>query len=152
MRARGRSAAQYGRTCGAALTGLALIGLLMLLAGCTPGGDRGPASRDVMPQPGALPEMKRFSATRPKPPQRANRDMMRDFLDLSFAMESGRTLPHFSRFEGPVTVRLTGAPPATLVTDLDRLIGRLRTEAGLDIRRVSGGAANITDTSCFSMS
>jgi len=125
---------------------LAALALFAWLAACAPGhdSDRGPAARAAMPQPGTLPEMKVFSGTRPEPPQRANRDILRDFLDLSFQMESGRALPYFSRFEGPVTVRLTGAPPATLVTDLDRLIGRLRTEAGLDIRRVTNGDANIT--------
>ena len=119
------------------------IVLCLALAACA-GGERGPASRAAMPQAVALPGMKVFAGTRPVPPQRANRDIMRDFLDLSFAMESGRALPYFSRFEGPVTLRLAGAPSATLVTDLDRLVGRLRTEAGLDIRQVTAGEANIT--------
>jgi hypothetical protein len=56
--------------------------------------------------------------------------------DLTFRMESGRTLAAFSRFEGPVTLRLTGAVPAAAATDADRLLGRLRTEAGIDIREV----------------
>ncbi len=121
--------------------------LLLTLAACTPGPtgpEDGPEARAALPNQDALPAMKTFSTPRPTPPQRANRDIMRDFLDLSFEMESGRTLPHFSRAEGPVTVRLAGAPPATLTADLDRLIGRLRTEAGLDIRRVSTGDATVT--------
>src|SRR5690606_7618258 len=52
--------------------------------------------------------------------------------------------PVFTRFEGPVTVRLAGPVPPTLGPDLDRLIGRLRREAGIDISRVSGGTASIT--------
>lgn len=124
----------------------AWLPVCLLLAACAPAGDdaRGPASRAALPDRGALPPMQTFAAPRPMAPQRANRDIMRDFLDLSFQMESGRTLPRFSRFEGPVTVRLTGAPPARLATDLDRLIDRLRTEADLNIRRVTGGGANIT--------
>ncbi len=91
-----------------------------------------------------LPAMKSFSAPRPERPARSNRDIQRDFLDLSFNLESGRALPVFSRFEGPITVRITGAPPPTLGPDLNRLIGRLRTEAGINIRRVNGANANIT--------
>lgn len=67
---------------------------------------------------------------------RSNGDIAGDILDLTFRMESGRTLAAFSRFEGPVTLRLTGAVPAAAATDADRLLGRLRTEAGIDIREV----------------
>ena len=35
--------------------------------------------------------------------------LTRDFMDLTFAMESGRALETFSRFEGPVTVAMRGA-------------------------------------------
>ena len=45
--------------------------------------------------------------------------------------------PRFTRFEGPVTVAVTGKPAPSLGPDLARLIGRLRSEAGIDIRRVS---------------
>lgn len=144
MQARGTVTA---RARAGAYRGLCAVVLCLAVAACSgseTGSARGPASRAAMPPDAALPEMKVFSETRPQPPQRANRDIMRDFLDLSFQMESGRALPHFSRFEGPVTVRLTGAPPPTMAADLDRLIGRLRAEAGLDIRRVTQGEANIT--------
>lgn len=67
---------------------------------------------------------------------RSNADIAADILDLTFRMESGRTLAAFSRFEGPVTLRLTGAVPAAAATDAGRLLGRLRTEAGIDIREV----------------
>jgi hypothetical protein len=70
--------------------------------------------------------------------------MARDFLDLAFTMESGRALDVFSRFEGPVTVALAGAVPPTAPRDLGALIGRLRSEAGLDIAPAIGGRATIT--------
>jgi hypothetical protein len=69
--------------------------------------------------------------------------LTRDFMDLTFAMESGRGLQTFSRFEGPVTVALTGDVPPTAARDLGALIGRLRSEAGIDISPATG-AATIT--------
>jgi len=72
---------------------------------------------------------------------RANTEIARDFLDLSFRLESGRHLPVLSRFEGPVTVRLVPPAPPLASEDLDALLGRLRTEAGVDLRRVNGPAA-----------
>lgn len=69
--------------------------------------------------------------------------LSRDFMDLTFAMESGRGLQTFSRFEGPVTVALAGDVPATAARDLGHLIGRLRSEAGIDISPATG-AATIT--------
>lgn len=73
----------------------------------------------------------------------AGSSLVRDFMDLTFAMESGRGLQTFSRFEGPVTVAMTGAAPGTAARDLGLLIGRLRTEAGIDISPATG-AATIT--------
>ena len=70
--------------------------------------------------------------------------MARDFMDLTFAMENGRELPVFSRFEGPVTVALTGNVPPTAPRDLGALIGRLRAEAGIDIAPANGADASIT--------
>ncbi len=66
--------------------------------------------------------------------------LTRDFMDLTFAMESGRALETFSRFEGPVTVAMRGAAPASAAKDLARLIGRLRSEAGIDISPTTGPA------------
>jgi hypothetical protein len=70
--------------------------------------------------------------------------MARDFMDLTFAMESGRPLEVFSRFEGPVTVALVGAVPPTAPRDLGALIGRLSSEAGIDISAAKTGQATIT--------
>jgi hypothetical protein len=69
--------------------------------------------------------------------------LTRDFMDLTFAMEDGRGLDTFSRFEGPVTVAMRGPAPATASKDLAALIGRLRSEAGIDISPTTG-AATIT--------
>ncbi|MEY8839874.1 DUF2927 domain-containing protein, partial [Cribrihabitans sp. XS_ASV171] len=91
-----------------------------------------------------LPPMKSFSAPRPQPPARSNANIAADFLDLHFELESGRQLPVMTRFETPITVKVTGTPPPSLQSDLSRLLSRLRNEAGIDIRQVSSGAANIT--------
>lgn len=65
-------------------------------------------------------------------------------MDLHFSLESGTALPVFTRFEGPITVRLTGAPAPTMQSDLTRLLTRLQREARIDIRQVNDGQANIT--------
>jgi hypothetical protein len=66
--------------------------------------------------------------------------MARDFMDLTFAMESGTRIAVFSRFEGPITVGLSGDVPPGTGRDLAGLVGRLRSEAGIDISTVSGPA------------
>lgn len=62
----------------------------------------------------------------------------RDFIDLSFAMESGQELATFTRFEGPITVALAGEVPAFAARDLGDLLARLRSEAGIDIQPTTG--------------
>lgn len=64
--------------------------------------------------------------------------LTRNFMDLTFAMESGRELTTFSRFEGPITVALSGDVPAGAAQDLGKVIARLQSEAGIDIRPTSG--------------
>jgi hypothetical protein len=92
-----------------------------------------------------LPPMKNFGTVRGQPPMRSNQGIAADFLELSFKLESGRELPMFTRFEGPVTVRVVGPAPPTLASDLERLLARLRAEAGIDITRVPAAApASIT--------
>lgn len=60
-------------------------------------------------------------------------------------MESGRSLPALTRFDGPILIAVAGDVPATAGTDLTRLIGRLRNEAGLDVRLAGPGQkASIT--------
>lgn len=92
----------------------------------------------------SLPPMKSFSRPRPSIPAMSNTNIAADFMSLHFQLESGRDLPTFTRFETPITVRVTGRPPASLNADLRRLLDRLRNEARLDIRQVSGGEANVT--------
>ncbi|WP_300547303.1 DUF2927 domain-containing protein [Roseovarius sp.] len=121
-----------------------ILPICLLLGACAPGMHNEMPSRAATRHEITMPPMKSFSAPRPIPPQRSNRDIQRDFLDLSFQLESGRVLQHLSRFEGPITVQVTGHPPTTLIPDLTRLLHRLRTEAGIDISRVSGDNANIT--------
>ncbi|MGB5065876.1 MAG: DUF2927 domain-containing protein [Albidovulum sp.] len=91
-----------------------------------------------------LPPARSFGAMTPTPPQRSNAEMTRDFLDLSFQLENGREIVVFSRFEEPVTIGMAGAVPPSARSDLSRLLGRLRSEAGIDITEVSTGAPAIT--------
>ncbi|RPE71766.1 DUF2927 family protein [Pacificibacter maritimus] len=93
-----------------------------------------------------LPPMKLFQSLRPTRTARSNTAIARDFLDLSFLLENGTVLQSFTRFEGPITLRVVGdAIPASLGPDLETLISRLRTEADIDITRVApNSAANIT--------
>lgn len=88
-----------------------------------------------------LPQMKVFSDSAATRPQRPNAEIARDFLELTFQMESGRRLERFSRFEGPITVSMTGPVPATAEADLARLLTRLRHEARIDIHETEGPAA-----------
>lgn len=76
---------------------------------------------------------------------RPNAQIAADFMDLEFQMESGRMLPILTRFEGSVSVRMTGAVPPLAEQDLMQLLGRLRAEAGIDVALVPPGApAQIT--------
>ncbi|PZX18534.1 Protein of unknown function (DUF2927) [Palleronia aestuarii] len=117
---------------------------LLLLAAAALGACAAPEqamrARDM--RPAELPPIRVFDAPRVTPPARPNAEIARDFLDLSFTLESGRPLPVFTRFEGPIALRLTGAaPPPGLEGDLARLLGRLRGEAGIEIARVAPSAA-----------
>lgn len=91
----------------------------------------------------ALPPVKTFRAQPAALPTRSNADIARDFLDLSFELESGRTLPYLTRFDGPITVKLEGQITPILQSDLNQLIDRLRREAKIDIRQITEGEANI---------
>ncbi|SOC14328.1 hypothetical protein SAMN05877809_107133 [Rhodobacter sp. JA431] len=63
----------------------------------------------------------------------SNSALARDFMELSFSLESGRAIPQFSRFEGPITVSLGAGAPASAPRELARLVSRLRSEAGVPI-------------------
>ena len=74
------------------------------------------------------------------PVQRPNAELAQDFLDLEFHLESGLALPVVTRFDGPVTVSMTGPVPATARADLGALIARLQTEAGLALTLLPDGS------------
>ena len=122
----------------------AALAALVVMASCSSNLQDEPArsdtSRDVTARqtnlPTELPPMRAFTMGGVQPVQRSNAAIAADFLDLSFELESGRQLPVLTRFEGPVTIRVTGRAPAVLSGDLNRLVGRLRSEAGIDISRV----------------
>lgn len=120
--------------------------VLFLLAACGGGPPIPPPSEPTgifarLP----LPPMRQFGPAHAIPPRRSNADMAQDFLDLSFRLETGRPILAFSRFEGPVTVALAGPVPPAAGHDLDALLARLRTEAGLEVARAADPAsASIT--------
>src|SRR6056297_1626907 len=121
-----------------------IVPLCLALGACVPNTASEMPSRAATHEESAMPAMKMFGSPQPMPPARSNRDIERDFLELAFQLESGRTLPYLSRFDGPITIRVTGSPPPTLMPDLNRVVNRLRTEAGIDVMAVRGGDANIT--------
>jgi hypothetical protein len=120
-----------------------LLPVLLALTACVPVSDADMASRTRIAE-STLPPMKSFAARAPRPTPLSNQALVQDFLELSFEMESGSLLPALTRFEEPITLRVTGDPPATLVPDLQRLLQRLKSEAGIDIATVTGNAAHIT--------
>ncbi|MEH6740338.1 MAG: DUF2927 domain-containing protein [Sulfitobacter sp.] len=121
---------------------IALI-LAMALNACTPthGGD---VTRAMPISDSTLPPIKIFNTGYHAGPVRANNDLALDFIELSFQLESGRELPIFTRFEGPITVSVIGNQPASLQHDLTRLLGRLRSEAGINISQTNEPRANVT--------
>ena len=121
---------------------IALI-LAMALNACTPS-TGGHVTRALPISDSTLPPVKVFSSGFHSGPIRANNDLALDFIELSFKLESGRELPTFTRFEGPVTVTVVGNQPASLQHDLTRLLGRLRSEARININQISAPRANIT--------
>ena len=121
-----------------------ILPICLMLGACVAGTTSEPPSRADTQTQSVMPSMKAFPAPRPVPPSRSNRDIHRDFMELSFRLESGRDLTLFTRFEGPISVRVTGDPPPNLAPDLNRLLHRLRTEAGIEISRTSSVHANIT--------
>ncbi|MEO6300245.1 MAG: DUF2927 domain-containing protein [Paracoccaceae bacterium] len=123
-----------------------LLGLLGLVA-CAPtvpnSVTKGSSSLDVLPNVSA--PMMAFAAAPGISVLRPNQQIAQDFIDLEFHMESGLALPDLTRFEGPISIAMTGGVPPSAQHDLTLLIARLRAEAGIDIRQAaSGSAATIT--------
>jgi len=121
-----------------------LLPVCLILGACMPGAPGEVTSRAATPSPEAVASIKVFAVARPEAPNRSNADIRRDFLDLSMQLESGRQLRTFSRFEGPIRVRVTGRPPPTLLPDLNRVLYRMRSEAGLNIDLARETGWNIT--------
>ncbi len=123
-----------------------LIGLLLLTA-CT-----GTAPLSVTKGSTSLDGISSFAGpmlTFPAKPGipslRPNQQISQDFIDLEFHMESGLALPVLTRFEGPISVTMTGHVPASAPDDLAKLVSRLRSEAAIDIRFAAPGSpATIT--------
>ncbi|SFQ34298.1 Protein of unknown function [Roseivivax halotolerans] len=121
-----------------------ILPLYLLLGACMPVAPTETATRAAVIADSTLPPMRSFSVPRPFPTTASNADIARDFIELSFALESGRALERFTRFEDPIRVRVTGQPRASLFSDLDQVLHRLRTEAQIDVARATGDAAQIT--------
>lgn len=109
-----------------------MVAACLTLAGCA--GVPGDLPERRTDPAAALPPMQFFGTPQPMRAERPNSEIARDIMELGFFMESGRPIPVLSRFEGPVTLRTAGPVPATAPRDLERLLARLRGEAGLDIR------------------
>ena len=108
----------------AASSRVAMLLASLLLAGCAA----------VAPVPGPELTGVRFApVTLPKGIARSNRDLAQDFLELTFALESGEPLPALLRYETPVRVYLRSPSLAAYRPDLEALLNRLRVEAGIDI-------------------
>ena len=85
--------------------------------------------------------MNTFASTPAARPQRSNADIARDFIDLSFRMESGREITTFTRFEAPIRVAMAGSVPASAPREVAALVGRLRSEAQIDIAQTADRAS-----------
>ncbi|MEM1237520.1 MAG: DUF2927 domain-containing protein [Pseudomonadota bacterium] len=116
---------------------------MFVLSGCAPVGSVDVPSRQATTSVDRLPPMKMFAPAPIQRPLRSNTDIARDFLELSFMMESGRELDVMTRFEGPIDLRVVGRSPASLAPDLERLLQRLRSEAGINITITDSKDANI---------
>src|SRR6056297_470181 len=122
-----------------------LLPVFLTLVGCMPGHISDTPSRGFIQESSlGLPPLKTFNTRPVDAPARSNIDIARDFLTLAFELESGRQLPVLTRFEGPISINVTGVPPATLIPDLTRLVQRLQGEAGINVRLTQNPDANIT--------
>ncbi|NVO23695.1 DUF2927 domain-containing protein [Donghicola sp. B5-SW-15] len=120
-----------------------LLPVLLVLSACMPTISSYDQPTRAFTADTQMPAMRVFSNPRSQPAFRSNAEIARDILDLSMRLESGRYLPYFTRFEGPITVAVRGNPSPTLTTDLGRLLYRLQTEAGLKITQTNERDANI---------
>ncbi len=113
------------------------------LAGCTPDADEHTVTR-ALHGTDEMPAMRVFTDLPVTPPTRTNAAIAQDFLDLAFRTESGGEIAAFTRFEGPVSLRIAGEAPGTLVSDLRALLARLHDEVEIDIFLTGASEAAIT--------
>ncbi|MFT3973708.1 MAG: DUF2927 domain-containing protein [Amaricoccus sp.] len=85
------------------------------------------------PPPEGLSSVRFGAVTLPQGVARSNHDLGQDFLDLTFALESGETLKTILRYETPVRVYMGSPALAPYAPDLAALLKRIRVEAGVDI-------------------
>lgn len=124
-----------------------LLASSLLLPACMPGTQSAPTATrmQLLATPtGIAGDMHSFAPRRAPATLRSNRDIARDFLDLTFQMESGHPIARMTRFEGPISVRLVGGASHQTRIDLSRLIDRLRNEANLTISLTDAPDASIT--------
>jgi hypothetical protein len=95
----------------------------------------------AMPPQPAITSVRFAPVTLPRGVARSNLDLAQDFLDLTFALESGERLDRLLRYEAPVRVRVASPELAPYQPDIDELLHRLRREAGLDIAETADPAA-----------
>lgn len=114
--------------------------LLSLLVACAAPSDPAVTKRDArLDSIDFAGPMLHFPPARGLPLRRPNEQVAQDFLDLEFRMESGLSLPVLTRFEGPITVSMTGAVPPTARAEMQALIARLRVEAGVSLTLLGDG-------------
>lgn len=112
--------------------------LAALAAACTP--VEMPSSARPSPTT-AIVETVRFPTRNlPRGVARSNATLAEDFLDLTFALESGQPLQRLLRYEHPVKVVMRSADLAPYQRDLQYLLSRLRSEAGVAITQTSNPA------------
>ncbi|MBU2993633.1 DUF2927 domain-containing protein [Octadecabacter sp. 1_MG-2023] len=117
---------------------------VMFMTACTPAPQSPTLPTRTMGLQDSLPPMRSFAGNTVNTPTRSNREIGKDFMDLAFQMESGRPIARLTRFEAPITVRVTGQIPPSLTPDLRALLGRFRNEAGIDIFMTGAADASIT--------
>ncbi|MBK0326802.1 DUF2927 domain-containing protein [Rhodobacteraceae bacterium F11138] len=123
----------------------ALFLITLTLAGCaTPPPPDTPSRARIASS--SLPPARGFAKAHPTAPVQSNANIAADFLELHFALESGRALPVFTRFETPILVRVVGQAPISLQSDLHHLLSRLRREAGIEIQQTAGANTNANIT------